>query len=254
MLKARSRRRRPPEDERTVRIARRRFARRQWTRRWLAWRRVLVALVVTGATAGAVWAVYFSTLFAVSGVDVVGVDVLDPAEVRRTAAVEVGRPLATVPLDAVAARVEGLAPVKVVDVSRAWPDTVRVEVVEREAVAVVVRDDVVRGLDDDGVLFRTYPTQPEGLPVVRVSAGTRTEALAEAAEVVDALPVGIAARVDHLAVDTVDSISLQLHNGRTVFWGSADASQTKAEVLEVLLRRKARVYDVSVPGQPTLTP
>ena len=254
MLKARSRRARFPDDERTVRIARRRFARRQWTRRWLAWRRILALVLTVGATAGAVWAVYFSTLFAVTAVEVVGAEVLDVAEVRRTAAVERGRPLATVPLDAVAARVEGLAPVEVVDVSRSWPHTVRIEVVERSAVAVVIRDTVVRGLDDDGVLFRTYPAPPEDLPVVRVTAGTRTEALAEAAQVVDALPADLARRVDHHAVDTVDSISLQLRNGRTVFWGSADASQDKADVLEVLLRRKARVYDVSVPGQPTLTP
>ena len=34
-------------------------------------------------------------------------------------------------------------------------------------------------------------------------------------------------------------------------WGSADQSQNKAKVLDVLLRQKATMYDVSVPGQPT---
>lgn len=254
MLKARSRRHRPSAEERSVQVARRRFARRQWARRWLAWRRLLALTLSVGVLAGAVWAVYFSTLFSVAEVDVVGTDVLDTADVRRAAAVASGRPLATVPLDAVAARVEGLAAVKVVDVSRSWPDTVRIDVVEREAVGVVEREGVVRGLDADGVLFRTYRSAPVGLPVVRISAATRTEALAEAAAVIDALPTDLAGRVDHLAVETVDSISLQLRNGRTIFWGSAEASESKAEVLEVLLRRKARVYDVSVPGQPTLTP
>jgi cell division protein FtsQ len=93
---------------------------------------------------------------------------------------------------------------------------------------------------------------PDDLPVVRIYAGTRSEALAEAARVIDALPGDLAARVAHLEVKTVDSISLELGNGRTVFWGSADESANKAEVLEVLLRQKASVYDVSVPGQPTL--
>jgi len=241
-------------EERSVRVARRRFARRQWARRWLAWRRVVAVLLTLGVVAGVVWGVYFSTLFAVAEVEVVGTDVLDTADVREAAAVAPGGPLATVPLDAVAARVEGLAPVKLVEVSRSWPDTVRIAVVERQAVGVVERDGVVRGLDADGVLFRTYPSVPAGLPVVRISASTRTEALAEAAAVIDALPTDLAERVDHLAVETVDSISLQLRNGRRIFWGSAEASQSKADVLEVLLRRKARVYDVSVPGQPTLTP
>lgn len=241
-------------DERTVRIARKRFARRQWARRWLAWRGLVVALLCVAALAGAAWLVFFSSVLVVKGVEIEGLDVLDRGEVRRVAAVPMGEPLATVSVDAIKARVESLAPVKAVDVSRSWPDKVRIAVLEREAVAVVERDGVVRGVDDEGVLFRTYPSVPEGLPVLRISAGTRSEALAEAALVVDALPDDLAAKVDHVAVETVDSISLRLRNGRTVFWGSAAESASKAKVLAVLLRHKASVYDVSVPGQPTIKP
>lgn len=239
-------------DERTVRVARRRFARRQWARRWLAWRGLLVMVGLVGVAAGAVWLVFFSGALTVKGVEVTGVSVLGPAEVRRVAQVPVGDPLARVPLDAIEARVQGLAPVKDVDVTRSWPDVVRIAVLERQAVAVVQRDDRFRGVDDEGVMFRSYRSRPAGLPVVRISAGTRAEALAEAARVIDALPGDLASRVEHLEVETVDSISLQLRNGRRVFWGSAEESAAKAEVLAVLLRQKASVYDVSVPGQPTI--
>lgn len=241
-------------DEQTVRIARKQFVRRQWARRWLAWRRILVALVALALLVGTGWLVFFSSVLTVKGVQIEGLDVLQRAQVRRAAAVPIGQPLATVSLDSIAARVEGLAPVKSVDVSRSWPDQVRIAVVEREAVAVVEREGVVRGVDDEGVLFRDYPSVPRGLPVIRISAATRTEALAEAARVIDALPDGLARQVDHLAVATVDSITLQLRNGKTVLWGSADDSKSKAEVLAVLLRHKASVYDVSVPGQPTIKP
>jgi cell division protein FtsQ len=246
---------RPPEtspEERTVRIARKRFARRQWARRWLAWRGLVVALVVLALLAGAGWVVFFSHVLTVEGVDVEGVDVLRPQEVRQVAAVPTGQPLARVSLDAIEARVESLAPVKAVDVSRSWPNRVRIAVLEREAVAVVERDGVVRGLDEEGVLFREFPSVPEALPVVRISAATRTEALAEAAQVVDALPASLASRVDHLEVSTVDSISLRLGDGRTIFWGSAADSARKAAVLKLLLEQEASVYDVSVPGQPTI--
>jgi cell division protein FtsQ len=241
-----------PVDERTVRIARKRFARRQWARRWLALRGLLVVLLLAAVAAGLGWLVFFSSVLAVDGVEVEGLDVLDPSEVRRVAAVPMGEPLARVPVDAIEARVQSLAPVKVVDVSRSWPDQVRIAVVEREAVAVVERDGVLRGVDEEGVLFRSYASQPAALPVVRISAGTRSEALAEAAQVIAALPGDLAARVDHLSVETVDSISLRLANGKTIFWGSANDSATKAEVLGVLLRQKASVYDVSVPSQPTI--
>lgn len=241
-----------PVDERTVRIARKRFARRQWARRWLALRGLLVVLLLAAVAAGLGWLVFFSSVLAVDGVEVEGLDVLDRSEVRRVAAVPMGEPLARVPVDAIEARVQSLAPVKVVDVSRSWPDRVRIAVVEREAVAVVERDGVLRGVDEEGVLFRDFASQPAALPVVRISAGTRSEALAEAAQVIAALPDDLAGRVEHLSVETVDSITLQLGNGKTVFWGSAHDSATKAEVLAVLLRQKASVYDVSVPSQPTI--
>lgn len=242
----------PSADEPTVKLAEKRFVRRQRARRWLAWRRILVLVVLLGLIAGLGWLVFFSSALAVKRVTVAGLDVLGPEEVRRAAAVPVGEPLATAPVDAIAARVESLTPVASVDVSRVWPDAVRIAVVEREAVAVVEREGTMHGLDEAGVLFRTYDKPPKRLPVVRVAAATRSEALQEAAEVVAALPGKLAARVDFLTVRTVDSISLRLEDGRTVFWGSAAGSADKAEVLDALLKQDASFYDVSVPGRPTI--
>lgn len=241
------------QNEQTIRIARKRFARRQWARRWLAWRALVVLLLVVAALAGAVWLVFVSSVFAVADVTVEGNRVLDPREVRRVAKVPTGRPLATVDLDAIAARVEALAPVWGVDVSRVWPDRVRIAIRERVPVAVVERDGVVRGLDKDGVIFMRYPSAPKDLPVVHISASTRSDALAEAATVIGVLPADLASRIDFVEVETVDTISLEMRNGRTIFWGSADDSESKAKVVGVLLDAApgASTYDVSVPGQPT---
>ena len=104
-------------DEKTIRIARRRFVRRQWARRWLAWRRLVVAVLLLGLVAGSVWLVFFSSVLAVSGVQVEGAHVVPPSVVRRVAAVPTGSPLATVDLGSVTDRVEGLPAVKRVDVS-----------------------------------------------------------------------------------------------------------------------------------------
>lgn len=239
-------------EERTIRVARRRFARRQWARRWLAWRLVLAVVALAGVVAGAVWLVFFSPVLAVSGVQVGGTAVLDPREIRRVAAVPTGAPLATVDLEAVAARVERLTPVLAVDVSRSWPDRVRIAVSERSAVAVVMDGDTVRGVDDTGVIFRRYPSRPPSLPMIRMGANTGVEALAEAALVIAALPDDLQRRVSHLSAYTVDTISLQLRNGRVVRWGSAEDSADKARVLAVLLDQPASLYDVSVPGQPVI--
>ena len=46
--------------------------------------------------------------------------------------------------------------------------------------------------------------------------------------------------------------SLELRDGRTVVWGSAEESGAKAEVLAALLEQPGATYDVSVPSQPTI--
>jgi cell division protein FtsQ len=238
--------------ERTIQVARKRFARRQWARRWLAWRVVLAVLALVGLVAGAIWLVFFSSVLAVSGVRIDGAAVLDPRQVRRVAAVPTGSPLATVDLGAVAARVERLTPVLDVDVSRSWPDRVRIGITERTAVAVVVRDGVVQGVDSEGVIFRRYPSRPPSLPLMRMGANTQADALAEAALVMAALPESLQGRVRYLSAYSVDTISLRMRNGRVVRWGSAEDSDSKAEVLAVLLDQPASMYDVSVPGQPVI--
>ncbi|MEO5708296.1 MAG: FtsQ-type POTRA domain-containing protein [Nocardioidaceae bacterium] len=242
----------PDDVERTVRIARKRFVRRQWARRWLAWRRVVIALLLVVLVAGSVWLVFASSVLAVSGVRVEGTQVLDPRVVRRAAAVSTGAPLATVDLEAIGRRVERLPAVLRVDVSRSWPDAVRIDVTEREAVAVVARGASLRGLDATGVMFRGYPSRPRSLPLIRVNGRTRADALAEAASVAGSLPSAISGKVDFVEVRTVDTISLRLRNGDTVRWGSAADSDAKGRVLAVLLRQRASVYDVSVPGQPII--
>jgi len=241
-----------PEDERTVRIARRQFARRQWARRWLAWRTGLVAALALVVTVAVLWLLFFSSVFAVSTVQVSGNSVLSAGQVRKAAAVPMGQPLASVDLGAVAARVRTLTPVQSVEVSRSWPHAVRIDIHERVPVAVVRRGGVLRGLAADGLLFRRFASRPAYLPLVRAGRQTRTDALAEAAKVVRALPAGLAAKVAHVDARTIDDISLRLRNGRRVLWGSADRSADKAKVLAVLLQHKARLYDVTVPSRPAI--
>lgn len=234
-----------------TRRSRRRFARRQWARRWLALRYVVALVVLVALVAVGVWAVWFSSWLAVRDVEVAGSAQLSRAEVREAAAVPSGEPLAGVDLDQVRSRVEALAGVRSADVTRRWPDAVRVSIEERVAVAVVEIGGRARGMDAAGVVFRDYGTVPADLPRVRTSTSTGNDALREAAEVVAALPDDLAARVDHVTVETVDQISLVLGDGRTVEWGSSDDSDTKARVIAVLLRQPAKTYDVSAPGQPT---
>ena len=241
-----------PADDTTAVRSRRRFARRQWSRRWLRLKYVLLALLLVGALVGVVWLVWFSSHLSVRSVEVSGVDRMADAEVLAAADVPEGEPLARVDLAVVRARVQALADVRSAEVTRTWPDTVTITVEEREPVAVVEIGGRLRGLDVEGVVFREYRSAPEGLPRVETPVDTGRDALVEAAAVVSALPADLTERVDHVEVATVDQISLELRDGRTVVWGSAEESEAKAEVLAALLEQPGTTYDVSVPGQPTI--
>jgi len=233
--------------------SRRRFARRQWLRRWLVWRYVIGSVLLVLVTVAVIWLVFLSSVLTVEHVEVRGDSQLSQQQILSAAQVPQGAHLAQLDLDAIRARVSALAPVKRVDVSRDWPDGVLIKVTEREAVAVVAIGGRFQAMDSDGVLFRDYVRPPVGMPQVVSTPGAGAEALAQAARVISALPSGLAPRVDHVVVRGVDQISLALRGGATVIWGSDDQSAVKAEVLARLLPRPARVYDVSVPGQPVTT-
>ena len=229
-----------------------------------------------------------SDLLDVEQVRVEGAAVLDDEQVRQVAAISTGEPLARVDLDAAIDRVGELPAVASVEVTRDWPGAIDIVVEERQAVAVLSDDGTFAGLDGAGVVFRSYPVAPEGLPVVRSAElaptvsdpgsdpgsdpssdpssdpgsdpssdpsgdpdAERGDALREVALVVTALPASITARVGHVEVDSLDSIALVLRDGTLVRWGSAAESDLKAEVLQALMQVPAGTYDVSVPALPT---
>lgn len=245
----------PSAEERREQRVRRRFARRQWARRWMRWRVVVAVLAVVALVATSVWLVFFSTVLAITKVAVDGNRLLGPDRVLAVAEVPMGEQLALVDLEAISRRVAALAEVEDVDVTRSWPDEIRIDVTERTAIAVVELGGRLRGLDAEGVVFRDFRTAPKGMPRVRPTTSTGADALAEAAGVVAVLPSDLATRVDHVEVQTIDQITLVLRDGRQVLWGSAEQSELKARVLpELLAAQRAQVYDVSVPESPITRP
>ncbi len=238
-------------DEETVRIARKDFRRRRNAGRWRRLRTVLLAVLMAVILGAAVWLVFFSRYVTAQQVDVTGARTLGEARIERAADVPIGTPLARVDLAAIQARVESIASVRGVEVSRRWPHAVHIGVTERTPVAVIERGSGLQALDADGVLFGHYDSRPRRLPLVRTDPGTAEEALVEGGRVIASLPHRLAARLDVVKVSSVDEIELVLTGGRRVLWGSAEDSGQKAEVLSVLLRRPGQEIDVSVPGRPT---
>jgi cell division protein FtsQ len=61
------------------------------------------------------------------------------------------------------------------------------------------------------------------------------------------LPDRLRQQVHGVQAPSTTNVRLQLRDGRTIVWGSPTDNATKVAVLRSLLRRSARVYDVSTP-------
>ena len=244
--------------ERTATVSdrsRRAFARRAWARRWLRVRPLAVVAGVLALAVVAGWVVLASPVLVVRTVQVEvstsGADRLDPAVIRRLAAVPLGRPLARLDTAAVGARVRQLPGVASVTVSRSWPSTVVVSVTARTPVAALRSGDGYALVDGAAVPFQQVRTVPAGLPLVQAGSAGGAAALRAAIGVVVALPAALRATVSRVAAPTAEDVTLTLRSGRTVVWGGVARSTRKAVVLAALLKYPAKVYDVSAPDAPT---
>jgi cell division protein FtsQ len=234
-----------------------RFVERRRSERWRQIRRVLLGLLAVGVVAGAAWVIWFSSALAVNQIDIDGTTTLTPMDVRSEAAVRLGEPLARVDTVAIESRVAAMERIDRVEVSRHWPRTIRIEVVERKPIGWVMSGVAIRALDRYGVDFRSLRSEPKNLVEVRVEtldARKRQQALVSAAAVLELLRAadpGLMKKVQYVRVASKDSVQLVLGKNRTVTWGSATKGQQKLTVLRSLLKIKARGYDVSAPEQPT---
>lgn len=220
-------------------------------------RRRLVKAAIAGLLAAAVflavWGVWFSSWFAVTKVQVIGTHRLSVAAIEEAAAVPLGRPILRVDTSVIRRHVAALTVVSSVTVTTEWPHTVRIVVVERRPTAVVrVLGGSYRLLDATGVDIGGVSDRPAGMPLLSMDVGTSTRsALAAAASVAGSLTPALAARVRWVSALTPDSVVLELTSGATVRWGDSSQGAVKAQVLLALMKRQARVYDVSAPYAPT---
>jgi cell division protein FtsQ len=228
-----------------------RFARRQWSRRLRSARPWLFALLAVTVAFFAAWVVFFSSWLATQHVSVEGTSTVRDRDVVEIAGVDLGTPLVRVDLDAVRDKVASLPAVADVSVHRSWPHTLEITVTERKPLATVLRHGTWFAMDKTGALFRPSTSRDPALPIVAFAPDADDAARAEVASVVRALPRGLLSSMRRVKARSMDSISLVLADGRQVRWGSADESDRKVEVLAILLKQRASVYDVSVPEEPT---
>ncbi len=207
-------------------------------------RRLLVTIFVLIAAIGVGWMVWFSSLLTAEGVTVLGVEGAPAQQVHDAAQVPLGVPLAQLDTQAIADHLADISWIESVDVRRGWPHDVVIAVTPRTAIAVTPTG---LGVDAKGVAFTPTSVLPAGLPTVKGDG----VGLVAAMEVLSVMPDDLRPKIAKLFASTRDNVELTLHSGAILRWGSVEQPELKSQVARSLLKRKAKVYDVSAPELPT---
>lgn len=208
-------------------------------------------LLILAVLAGAGWLVGFSPVLAVERVEVTGAHRLAASSLRATAAVPLGVPLARQDLTAIAGRVSSLPQIESTEVSRRWPNTIRVAVVERRPVLGVRQPEGFVLIDSHGVAFESRPSLPSGVLQADVDP-SNVAVLVEVGAIAAAMPAGLRNRVERLQATSQSSVRVVLSDGVRVQWGTGADSALKADIVLALLKRKPSTIDVSSPHNPAI--
>jgi cell division protein FtsQ len=209
-------------------------------------------MLVLSLIAGSLWLVYFSATLVTKRVIIVGTHQLTPAQVSFAVQIPLGVPLALQDVDAIARRATTLPVIESAKVTRSWPNTIKMTVVERRPVLAISQPDGYVLVDKTGLAYQTQSTLPLDVVLADVSPGDKP-LLSQVAAVAKALPEKLRGKVSLITADGRDSIVLMLTSGRTVIWGSSADSELKAQVVTALLKKNPRSYiDVSSPHNPAV--
>jgi cell division protein FtsQ len=217
------------------------------------WKAAFFALIAAAIVAGAAWALLGSSLLVVRSVEVTGTHLVPRAEVLAAADIKPGTPLARINTAAVARRVEGIAQIQTAQVSRHWPDAIVIAVVERTPALAVASDGGYALIDKFGVVVRRVARRPHGMVVLAAPSSTlaalrASPAVMAAVTVLQQLPPPIRGLVRTVSAPSAASVTLDLRGRITVLWGGTGRPAAKAAELAILLRTKARYYDLSDPA------
>jgi len=215
------------------------------------WRAAFFGLAAAALMAGVAWALLGSSFLVVRSVRITG-SAVPRARILQAAGIRLGTPLIRVDTGAVARRVERITQVQAAKVTRSWPDAIVIWTKQRTATFAVPAHPGYLLMDSYGVILGRAPAIPAGL-VVLSSPGMPPgqprpgPAVLAAGTVVRNLPRWLRGQVSAVRAAGPADVILILRGGESVVWGGAGRAAAKAAEVAILLRTKARSYDVSDP-------
>ncbi len=221
-------------------------------------RRALIGAVITFCVVLLVMVlVIFTPLLQIRTVTVEGTRLAASEQVYLALEPLKGRTLIQVSEADARALLKDLPAVKDVDMVAIPPSTLQVTVLEYIPVAVLEQGKSFVLIDESGRKLGSAKDRASAkLPLIEGgTAAVNSDVFSSVTSVLASLPEEVLSRLKHASAKSVDSVQLQLEDGRRVFWGSADQNEAKAAVLQTLLEEPrsdppVTEFDVSTPQRP----
>ncbi|MGH2786732.1 MAG: cell division protein FtsQ/DivIB, partial [Actinomycetota bacterium] len=228
-------------------------------------RRAALRALVAAVAAASVWGFFWSPLFSVRGVKVVGGDHTTAAEIAAAAGIDSEDNVLLVSTGEIASRARSLPWVKSADVDRMLPGTIRVRITERRPSLVLSCQTGEWTLDKEGRVLATGAARRDlpvlagvGVEAVRPGMFLRTREAKAALRVYAHLPRPVRREVVAIFAPTLERITLLLRDHMLVRYGAPENLAAKNNLVGVLRARlrargaAATYIDVRVPSTPAI--
>jgi cell division septal protein FtsQ len=199
----------------------------------------------------------WSSIFSVKSVEVSGAPTAAvQVEIEKKSQIEVGQKLARVNPQSVARKIEKLAWIKEVTISRNWlSGIVAIEIRPREPLALFNSDQVPgQTIDADGQLFSLPGFTNSNLPLISAKS---PESALKANELFTQLPESFRSQITSMMATSTNTFTLNsIMDGRDIRirWGDSQDMALKISVINELLQlpenKRIKVIDVVAPHAP----
>lgn len=219
------------------------------------WGRILAVLIPI-TIISLLLAAFFTPLFSVKQISVVGVERLSAEKLVATLQPLIDKPLTTINSQEVADLLAGFELIETFALQAEPPSTLRVKIRERQPLLIVLQGGQRQMYDAAGVRIAVASTE-EVLPVFEFQGNAQTDPrYRHAVELLLGLPLATYQEIASISVsDQLTSQFVLRKTGINVFWGANNDSLLKSEVLDSLLAAsgtKVRRIDVSSPNAPVV--
>jgi len=200
----------------------------------------------------------FSPLLAIQQVTVVGTERLDPEEISKALASQIGKPLPLFNQEEIADSLAGFSLIESFTATALPPNELQVKVSERQGICIVEFEGALWLHDPAGV--RIALAQPTDLlPRILVSeVPSSSQRFRDSVDVLLALPVELLAQVEIIQANTKDDVQMSLRGslGQRISWGDSSDAVLKSKVLQALMANNQGAsgvtFDVSSPNAPVV--